>query len=172
MNKEDLFSRLLAFDRDAYLTYGSTKLKYECYIVGGGAMLIMGLIPRTTHDIDVLQCTAYELISLMPKYDMNMNVTAHIGCFADDYSSRANKINLETKLIDFYTLSLEDLIVSKLASGRDKDFEDIRQPNVLSKINWTILDELIDLAIEGMTSDYSARELRDFYNDYKEEFKK
>ena len=57
-------------------------------------MLIMGLIPRATHDIDVLRCTAYELVSLMPKYDMNMNVTAHIGCFADDYSSR--------ELRDFY----------------------------------------------------------------------
>ncbi len=172
MDREELFSRLLAFDRDAFLTYGSSKIKYECYIVGGGAMLIMGLIPRATHDIDVLRCTAYELISLMPKYDMNMNVTAHIGCFADDYSSRAEKIDLDTKLIDFYTLSLEDLVVSKLASGREQDFEDIHQPAVVQKIDWDKLDELIDLAIEGMVGDYSARELRDFYNDYKEEFKK
>ena len=172
MNKDEMFSRLLSFDRDAYLTYGGSNIKYECYIVGGGAMMIMGLIPRVTHDIDVIRCTALELISLMPKYDMNMNVTAHIGCFADDYSSRAKKIDLKTKLIDFYTLSLEDLIVSKLASGRDKDFEDIKQSAVVDRIDWNILDELIDLAIEGMTSDYNARELRDFYNDYKEEFKK
>lgn len=172
MNKEELISRLLAFDRDAYLEYGSTKIKYECYIVGGGAMMILGLIPRVTYDIDVLQCTARELIALMPKYDMNMNVTAHIGCFADDYSSRAIKIDLDTKFVDFYTLSLEDLIVSKLASGRDKDFEDIKQPNVIEQIDWDKLDELVDLAIEGMISDYSSRELRDFYNDYQKEFRK
>lgn len=171
MDKDELILRLLAFDRDAYLEYGSTEIKYECYIVGGGAMMILGLIPRVTHDIDVLQCTARELISLMPKYDMNMNVTAHIGCFADDYSSRAIKIDLDTRFIDFYTLSLEDLIVSKLASGRDKDFEDIKQPNVIEMIDWNKLDELIDLAVEGMISDYSARELRDFYTDYQREFR-
>lgn len=172
MNKEELIKNLLAFDRDAYLQYGNTKIAYECYIVGGGAMLVMGLIPRATHDIDVLWCTAKELISLMQKYDMNMNVTTHIGCFADDYVSRAVKLDLNTKIIDFYTLSLEDLVVSKLASGREKDFEDIKQKAVIERIDWDKLDKLIDLAIEGMINDYGANELKDFYCDYKREFKK
>lgn len=172
MNRETLLNNLLDFDRDAYLMLGNSGIRYECYIVGGSALLILNLIPRVTHDIDVINCTGKQLLSLMSDYDINTNVTAHLQCFADGYQDRAAKIDLDTKLIDFYTLSVEDLVVSKLASGRRKDMEDIRRQAVINCINWDKLDELIDLTTEGMLSDFSIRELRDFYKTYKEEFKK
>ncbi|WP_294835929.1 DUF6036 family nucleotidyltransferase [uncultured Eubacterium sp.] len=172
MNKDALLNNLLDFDRDAELMFGNNGIKYKCYIVGGGALLILNLIPRVTHDIDVLNCTGQHLISLMADYDININVSAHIECFADGYQERATKIDLDTKLIDFYTLSVEDLVVSKLASGRKKDMEDIHHKKVVDSINWDKLDELIELTTEGMLSDFSINELRDFYKDYKEEYKK
>lgn len=173
MDRNALIQNLLDFDRDAYLEFGTNdNIKYECYIVGGGAMLLLNLIPRATHDIDVLRITGTKLIDLMKYYDMNMNVAAHIGCFPDGYSDRAEKLDLDTKIVDFYVLSIEDIVVSKLASGRDKDIEDIHHDTVIKMIDWNKLDELVELAIEGMISDYDAKELADFYEDYKKECKR
>lgn len=172
MDKSQLKKRLLDFDREVFLTYNETNLKCECYIVGGGAMLIMDLIPRATYDIDILKCTATQLIGLMEKYDMNMNVSAHICNFADDYISRAKKLDLKTYVVDFYVLSLEDLVASKLSSSREKDMEDIRHPNVVSRINWDKLDELVELVKEGLLSDYDVNELEFFYDEYQKEFRK
>lgn len=173
MNRDKLCQNLLNFDRDAYLEFGNNNnIKYECYIVGGGAMLLLNLIPRATQDIDVLRITGSNLVDLMKYYDMNMNVSAHIDCFPDGYSDRAIKLNLNTKIVDFYVLSVEDIVVSKLASGREKDIEDIHRDSVINMINWNKLDELVELAIEGMLSDYRAKELADFYDDYKRECKK
>lgn len=172
MNKNDLLQNLKMFDMEAYLKFGDTNIKYECYIVGGGALLILDLIPRATLDIDVLHCTGQQLISLMDNYDMNINVSAHLDCFADGYKGRAIKIDLDTKLVDFYVLSVEDLVVSKLASGRDKDMEDIHHQAVIDKIDWDKLDELIDLAIEGSLNEFKENEIRYFYNEFKKEYKK
>lgn len=171
MQQNELIERLRSLDRDVYLQKFNDKIKYECYIVGGGAMLLLGLIPRATMDIDVIRCTSKTLIELMPNYDINMNVTAYLGCFADDYCNRAIKLNLDTKVIDFYVLSLEDLVVSKLAAGRTKDLKDIRQPEVIKHLDWKKLEELIDYTMEGLISDYSINELQFFYNEYKRECK-
>lgn len=174
MNKENLVNTLLAFDEEVYLRFGTNNIikKYECYIVGGGAMILLNLIPRVTYDIDVIRCTGNEIIDIMKHYDININASAHIDCFPDGYTSRAIKIDLKTKMIDFYVLSLEDIVVSKLASGRAKDFEDIHQNSVLDNLNWNKLDKLIELTIEGMISNYNARELSDFYKEYKRECKR
>lgn len=103
---------------------------------------------------------------------MNTNVSAYIGCFADGFVERAIKLELNTHTVDFYTLSLEDLVVSKIASGRTKDMKDIQSRIVLNNIDWEKLDELIDLTSEGMISDFSRRELVDLYEEYRREFKK
>ena len=103
---------------------------------------------------------------------MNTNVSAYIGCFADGFVERAIKLELNTQTVDFYTLSLEDLVVSKIASGRTKDMKDIQSRIVLNNIDWEKLDELIDLTSEGMISDFSRRELVDLYEEYRREFKK
>lgn len=103
---------------------------------------------------------------------MNTNVSAYIGCFADGFAERAIKLELNTHTVDFYTLSLEDLVVSKIASGRTKDMKDIQSRIVLNNIDWEKLDELIDLTSEGMISDFSRRELIDLYEEYRREFKK
>lgn len=173
MKKNELLQRLLDFDKEAYLRYGDNLCtKHQCYIVGGGALLILNLIPRATNDIDIIHCTERKLIDLMKNYNMNMNVKTYIDCFPDNYFERAIKLDIETQLIDFYILSIEDLVVSKLSAGRDKDFEDIQQETVINSIKWDKLEELIELAIEGKISDYDAKELNDFYNDYKKRYKK
>ena len=172
MNKEDLINRLLSLDFDASLKYDKTKGKINCFIVGGGALILMGYIPRATHDIDIINKMPKEITPLMSKYDMNINAISYYDHFADDFYSRAIKLDLNTEIIDYYTLSLEDLVVSKLASGRLTDEQDINQPSVVNNINWDKLDELVNLTIEGMISDFRANELKYFYNEYRKKYGK
>ena len=72
MNKNELIENLLAFDEEASLLSVSQNIKYQCYIVGGGALLLLDLIPRATYDIDVIRCTGEHLVSIMADYDINM----------------------------------------------------------------------------------------------------
>lgn len=170
MNKNELIENLLAFDEEASLLSVSQNIKYQCYIVGGGALLLLDLIPRATYDIDVIRCTGEHLVSIMADYDINMNVSAYLTYFADGYQSRAKKIDLETTTVDFYTLSVEDLIISKIASGRTKDMEDIRRESVVNIIDWNKLDNLAKITVEGILSDYDKNEFIYFYKEYRKEF--
>lgn len=173
MNKEELKQRLLDFDERVSLEEQcNPTVKYKCFLVGGSAFILLNLMPRATYDIDVLRCTSRKLLNYMQEYGMNTNVSAYIGCFADGFAERAIKLELNTHTVDFYTLSLEDLVVSKIASGRTKDMKDIQSRIVLNNIDWEKLDELIDLTSEGMISDFSRRELIDLYEEYRREFKK
>ena len=54
-----------------------------------------------------------------------MNVNAYRINFPENYLERIVKVNIPTKKVNFYTLSLEDLVVSKLCAMRGKDIEDI-----------------------------------------------
>lgn len=171
-SKEDLEKRLLMFDEEAFLLYDDSNEKFICYLVGGAALVLLNCISRMTHDGDFIYFAPKELSKIMPKYDFNANVTAFITMFPDGYLERAKKIELNTKKIDFYVLSLEDLVVSKLSAARDKDLIDIRNSAVLSKINWSKLEMLADLCIEGMISDTDINTLKYYYNEYIEECKK
>ena len=56
---------------------------------------------------------------------MNTNVQAYLDNFPDDRWERLQPIPLKTQRISFYTLSLEDLVVSKLAAWRSQDIREI-----------------------------------------------
>lgn len=171
MNKDNLEKRLMMFDEEAFLLYSDSSERFVCYLVGGAALMLLDCISRVTHDGDFIYFTPKELSKIMPKYDFNTNVTAFITMFPDGYLERAEKINLNTKKIDFFVLSLEDLVISKLSAARDKDLLDIREAAVLSKINWSKLEELVQLCIEGMISDNDINTLKYYYNEYVKECK-
>ena len=76
------------------------------------------------------------------------------------------KLNLGTKVIDYYTLSLEDVVISKIAAGREKDIEDINNKNVVKAINWELLGQLANTVREGMISDRQISEFNHFYQDF------
>ncbi len=99
----------------------------------------------------------------------------------DDLLRRLNRLDedrlvllFKGKKIDFYTASLEDIVISKLQSSRNSDFKDIMAQGVLDKINW---DELESLACDENETKASA--LNDFqytvfmgkYEDYVRRFK-
>ena len=171
MNKDRLIKNLLNFDREVGLLYPDSDECIKCYIVGGGAFVLTDRINRMTSDVDVLGAVPDDILKLMQKYNINTNVNAYLCFFAYDFLARAEKLDVGSKYVDFYVLSLEDLVASKLASGRDKDLEDIKKFETVSNINWSLLDKIIETIIEGMLSDWDIQALKTNYKNYKEEYK-
>jgi hypothetical protein len=167
---QELQDRLLRLDEDVQLLLDGENI-YSCYIVGGGALILMGFIDRATHDVDMISVPP-SLRGLLDKYDMNMAVSAHMDCFPEDYQARAVKVDVPTRKIQFFTLSLEDLVISKLSASRSKDIQDITSDAVISAINW---DQLTILAEEIKLSLLSDRQISEFehnYEDYIARYKK
>lgn len=166
---EAITERLLRLDEDASLVFDDNS-RFVCILVGGSALILMGYISRATHDIDLLRVPA-ELQGLLAKYDMNSNVSAHMDNFPDDYPDRVHKLDLDTEKIDFYTLSLEDLVVSKLAAGRERDVRDIENRKVVEEIDWEQLSRSAEMVKLGMLSERAIREFEDSYEEYVRRFR-
>jgi hypothetical protein len=168
---QDLTERLLRLDEDAYLS-SKDENKYSCVIVGGGALILMGYITRATHDIDVISFAPQDLILLMDKYDISTSVSAYMDSFPEDYIERIKKVDLKTRKIDFYTLSIEDLVISKLSASREKDIQDITSDVVLSEINWDQLTHLAEELKLSLLSDRLVGEFENNYNEFIERYKR
>lgn len=100
-----------------------------------------------------------------------MNVNAYLLNFPEGYLERIKLVDIKTNKVKFYTASLEDLVVSKLCSMREKDIEDIENKLVYNSLDWGLLDKLIDDVCYGLLNEYDERMLRNNYKDYKERFK-
>ena len=65
-------------------------------------------------------------------------------------------VDIETTKIKFYTVSTEDVVVSKLCAARDKDIEDIESDEITKNLNWNLLDKLINDVCYGLLTEYDA----------------
>lgn len=164
----EIIERLQKVDKDMALLDTSSDT-YSCVIVGGSALVLLKKIYRSTHDIDSIYASD-EIKELLEAYNINMNVNAYRLNFADDYLDRCIPLNIETTKVKFYTISLEDLVVSKLCSMRDKDAEDIENELVYKDLNWHLLDKIIDDVCYGLLTEYDVNILKEKYKDYKERF--
>ena len=169
LQKTDIIKRLLQVDKDMCLLDSSSDI-FTCVIVGGSAFVLLDKIYRSTHDIDSIDASN-EIKPLLDAYNINMNVNAYRVNFPDNYLDRIIKVDIPTTKVNFYTLSLEDLVVSKLCSMREKDIEDLENELVYKSLNWELLDELIEDVCYGLLTDYEVNILRENYKKYKEDFK-
>jgi len=112
--------------------------RFQVVIVGGGALVLRGYITRGTDDIDVLEADK-RLYGLMTLYDMNGDVNAYADHFPHNYPDRIEHV-WSGKIIDYYTASLEDIIISKLCADREKDLDDLAE--VFHLVDWDKLNEL------------------------------
>jgi len=162
MYKDDILKRMKALDQHASLEF-SNDSRFHVIIVGGGALVLRGYIARSTDDIDVLDADN-KLYGLMERYDMNGNVNAHVFSFPCNYEERAIPIWSGEK-IDYFTASLEDIVISKICGGRDRDLEDLE---VLAKsVDWKIIDKLATDEDELKLISMSDRGYLDFKACYK-----
>lgn len=169
LDRNEIICRLLQIDKDMSLIDSSDD-RFFCVIVGGGALVLMKKIYRSTHDIDAIKVSD-KIKPLLESYNINMNVEAYCTNFPDGYLNRVVKVDIETAKVDFYTVSLEDLVVSKLCSMRSKDIEDIENELVYTELDWDKLDKLVEDTCYGMLADFDVVALKENYNNYKEKFK-
>ena len=169
LSKKELRERLEYLDEDATLLFRDEG-KYHVFIAGGGALILMDYMSRATSDIDVINATK-ALYELFDKYQMNGHIAAHINSFLFNYEDRVELIWKGEK-IDFYTVSLEDIVVSKLCAGRQPDWDDLKM--VAKHVDWEKLKALISDDDEMSTLKMSSRQYSEFkyaYARYVEEFK-
>lgn len=168
-NKNEIIEKLMQLDKDMALLDTSDDL-YTCIIVGGSALVLMDKIYRSTHDIDSIS-SSEKIQPLLEAYNINMSVKAYLTNFPEDYKERLQPVDIKTQKVMFYTVSTEDLVVSKLCANRDKDIEDIEGKEVTDYLDWDLLNRLIDNVCYGLLTDYDERLLRTKYEDYKERFR-
>lgn len=168
-NREEIIEKLIQLDKDVALM-DTTEDIYSCVIVGGSALVLMNKIYRSTHDIDSIDASE-AIRPLLSLYNINMNVKAFLLNFPEGYLKRVQPVDIPTKKVKFYTASLEDLVVSKLCSTRDKDVEDIENELVYGSLDWELLDGLVEDVCNDMLNDYNTYVLRKQYADYKERFR-
>ena len=167
MLRDDMIQRLLALDEEVSLLYPNVE-RINMVIVGGGALVLMEYLSRSTHDIDVLS-VSHRIQDLMLKYDMNTQVQTYINNFPYNYEDRIKPVPIHGRIIDFYTASLEDIVIAKLYSYRDSDLADISAPEVVKRIDWELLRHLATAEDEAKASalnEFRYREFLDKYYDY------
>lgn len=165
--KADLLERLFRLDEDADLLFDDDR-RFRLVIVGGSALILLETITRATHDIDALDASA-ELTELLEKYDINTRVASFINNFPYNYDDRLVPLRLNGKRIDFFTASLEDIVIAKLYSARPSDRQDVIAPEVLRMLDWELLETLATAEDEARASalnDFQYWEFRETYGEY------
>lgn len=172
MDKKELIEKLLLIDEESSYVLPVGE-RVDVTIVGGSSLILHGCLVRATMDIDVID-TYYPILNpIMEKHDMNCRSNAFCDCIAENYFQRLTKLELETKVINYFLMSLEDMVIMKLFSDRKKDLDDIMAPEVLNKLDWDLLDQIIESGEADNT--FNERKYKWFlekYKVYKEERKK
>ena len=112
-----------------------------------------------------------EIATLFSKYDMNMDVVAYMDSFPIGFEERAKIIDLPTKKVQFYTLSLEDIVISKLCTTRGKqDIIDINSEKIVKDIDWDHLEQLAKIMRDNKISGIEKFDY--YYKEYIDKYKK
>jgi len=160
-SKEGIQERIEQLDEDVSNDYLGDG-RFQVVIVGGGALIVCGYLARSTDDIDVLAADS-RLLELMSQYNMNSGVNAFMNNFPYNYEDRLVLL-WSGKKVDYYTASLEDIVISKLCSNRGDDLTDLE--NIVHHIDWNKLEYLATNEDEIKKSIMSSRGYMDFEASY------
>jgi len=163
LHKDDILNRMERLDKDVEAVFHSSG-RFQIVIVGGGALVLRGYLTRGTTDIDVLGADSC-LNELMELYDMNGRVNAFMDNFAYNYQDRVVHV-WSGKIIDYYTASLEDIVIAKLCSNRPDDLTDVEL--IADSINWNTLEYLALDDGELKINILNERRYKDFLESYKD----
>lgn len=124
--REGVIERLRQLDGDLLALYGSER-RFEMVIVGGSALMVMSLAAdaRVTTDVDVLEVDS-EVERLLARYDMNTDVATFLYRYPEGWRTRKVRVPFNGDVLDVYTLSAEDLAITKLLAWRATDREDLK----------------------------------------------
>lgn len=91
--------------------------------------------------------------------------------FPEDFLDRSVPIDTGDTKIRFSLVSLEDLVVSKLPSYRDKDIADIRNTEVVRRLDLDLLDRLVREKAQYAINKTAESILRAVYSEYRKDIK-
>lgn len=181
MDREGLLAKLKNMDEDAFFA-GVCKdgLKVNVVIVGGSALLLHDLsIKQVTKDVDVYAAEESVREILYSDPDFNSQCQAFCSCLPYNFEDRLIEAPIETFAINYLTPSLEDLAVMKLYRWENPDKIDLTAPSFVSKLDWELLDRLVNDPDEAAASriapaerDREFQDLLSHYQDYKSRWKK
>lgn len=123
MKNKDILMELL-HDADEYASFK----KIECppiYFLGGSGCILADYLCRATLDLDFVDinydASVGKIFKMFDRFDM---LDIYVTPIANGFENRAIKLK-GFNYLEFYSLSKEDIIVSKLGRYSEKDKEDI-----------------------------------------------
>lgn len=139
-------------------------------VIAGSSSLILNNVINVvkTEDIDIMKTTKQIPDELLAEYDMNMRVSCMETFLPYNYQDRLVKLDIETKVISYYLLSVEDSVIGKIQANRIKDINHLNTDSLKENINWNKLKEC---ALEMKDSLFNKEQYKWFlarYNDYVE----
>lgn len=108
----------------------------------------------------------YVDASILKKYDMNTRASALENYLPYNYRDRLVKFNIDTKIVDYYILSLEDAVVAKLVAAREKDDNHLRTNNLAEKIHWPTLKKCMEEMKLSLLNENDYKWMAERYNSY------
>lgn len=112
------------------------------HVLGGSALVFHGVSSVATIDIDVANKLNDKIRNLVD--DFISDNASEVAVLPKRYMNRLVPFHAEEfKHITVYLLSLEDLVVTKLGSFRHKDKEDLTKTDLMQKVNYDKLLEII-----------------------------
>ena len=117
---------------------------FDIVIVGGAALMLFNNNGKMTNDIDIITVSDSKIWPVLINYSMNGRVTAYLDSYSSDMEERYVHIDyINSKNVDYYICSLEDIVAAKLGANRDKDIKDIENPYIYELIDFDVLDKII-----------------------------
>ncbi|MGI6032757.1 MAG: DUF6036 family nucleotidyltransferase [Coriobacteriales bacterium] len=160
----------MQIDEEVLLELGVPSERYRIVVVGGSALVLSSLTTRpATRDIDVLE-TDVRIQEILNRYAM---VNSRVSAYADEipfgFEDRLVEIALDTRAVQYFRPSVEDLAVMKLYALRPNDLSDLKSPEFLARIDWVTLRHLVydpDEAPASALSERRWREMADSFERY------
>lgn len=146
LKPEDIVNRLIDLDYELFEYSVTNKIedfRVRIEIVGSAALVLNEINIPLTEDIDVVRMNRCLSKELLDKYDMNTRVTTMENYLPYNYQDRLVKLNINTFVTDYYFLSLEDCVVSKIVAARSKDDNQLDYLQV-TKIDWLMLKNCME----------------------------
>lgn len=167
INKNGFIDRLNALD----LELGAINIKIKLYVAGGMALSVLGIIERSTEDIDAFKTTNKKIEKILNEYDINFEVSNIVKDNSfKKFSSTPPEFdifeNIELYIVDStYLFVLKCLAIispNRSESKKNVDLDDIK--NMIDHIDKNDIEKIINsLALKSL-NEYEVKYLKEEVN--------
>lgn len=116
--------------------------RLELILVGSAPLILKGILDRVTRDVDMYLERDSKIREVLKGFpvDENAKNVIHI---CEDFDERLVDMALPLKNISLKMLGPYDIVISKMATRRKKDLDDLVFSGILKDIDFDILETLL-----------------------------